>query len=235
MDPIGQAIFNFYFHNDREKLRVDSNYTEDEEIDPAHFFREKETLPALEKTAIGLCRGKVLDVGAGAGCHTLILQDMGMVVTAIDKSELASMVIKKRGVACLVTDSIFNLKGREYDTILMLMNGAGIAGTLKGLRDLFIHLKTLILPGGQILMDSTDIEYLFTEDDGSLWIDLANDQYYGEMTYTVTYRKNITATFPWLFVDFPTLAQIAAETGLEAELKFEGADDEYLARLTPKI
>jgi precorrin-6B methylase 2 len=235
MDPIGQAIFNFYFHNDTEKLRVDSNYTEDEEIDPAHFFRKKEELPALEKTAIELCRGKVLDVGAGAGCHTLILQDMGIAVTAIEKSELASMVMEKRGVASLVTDSIFNFKGQEFDTILMLMNGAGLAGTLDGLKSLFTHLKTLIHSDGQILMDSTDIQYLFTEEDGSLWIDLANDQYYGEMTYTVTYKNDISDTFPWLFVDFTTLAEIAAESGLEAELVFEGADDEYLARLTPKF
>lgn len=233
MDPIGQAIFNYYFKSDREKLRVDSNYTEDEEIDPVHFFREMGDLPMPEQKAIELCKGKVLDIGAGAGCHSLVLQGRGLEVTALDKSELASRVMTDRGVAKVVTESIFNFSAGPFDTVLMLMNGAGIAGTLTGLKALLNHLKSLISPDGQVLMDSTDIQYLFTEEDGSLWVDLANDQYYGEMTYTVTYKEEITSTFPWLFVDFETLAAIAAKTGLKAELILEGAENEYLARLSP--
>lgn len=232
MDPIGQAIHNYYFDNDIEFLDVDSNYTENEEIDPARFFREFSEMPELEKTALDLCQGRVLDVGAGAGSHALELQARGFNVTALDKSELAVGVMLQRGVSKVILEDICRFKSDSFDSILLLMNGAGIAGTTGGLKKLLKHLRSLMAPGGQILLDSTDISYLFEEEDGSVWVDLASGDYYGEMTYTVTYKKNITATFPWLFVDFETLTNIAAECGLSCELAVEGADNDFLARLS---
>ncbi len=232
MDPIGQAIHNYYFDNDIEFLDVDSNYTENEEIDPARFFREFSEMPELEKTALDLCQGRVLDVGAGAGSHALELQARGFNVTALDKSELAVGVMLQRGVSKVILEDIYRFKSDRFDSILLLMNGAGIAGTTEGLKKLLKHLRSLMAPEGQILLDSTDISYLFEEEDGSVWVDLASGDYYGEMTYTVTYKKNITATFPWLFVDFETLTNIAAECGLSCELAVEGADNDFLARLS---
>ncbi len=232
MDPIGQAIHNYYFNSDKEFLNVDSNYTEDEEIDPARFFREFDEMPDLEKTALDLCRGKILDVGAGAGCHALELQTRGFDVTALEKSEMAVDVMLQRGVLKVLHEDICRFKSDNYDTILLLMNGAGIAGTIGGLKKLLNHLKSLLSQGGQILLDSTDISYLFEEEDGSVWIDLASGDYYGEMTYTVTYKKNIVATFPWLFIDFDTLSDIAAECDFSCELVEEGADNDFLAKLS---
>lgn len=232
MDPIGQAIYNFHFHGDPEILRVDTNYTEDEEIDPAAFFRSLGEMSALEQAAIGLCRGHVLDVGAGAGCHALELQDRQMDVVALEKSELAFQVMKDRGVLHPVLGDIYHYRGETFDTILLLMNGIGIAGTLEGYGRLLDHLKGLLAPGGQILFDSSDISYLFEEEDGSQWIDLANDRYYGEMDYTVTYKEKITATFPWLYLDRETLEKIAEENGYVTEFPAEGDDNNFLARLT---
>ena len=232
MDPIGQAIHNYYFDNDKEFLDVDSNYTENEEIDPARFFREFKEMPDLEKTALDRCHGRILDVGAGAGSHALELQTRGFDVTALDKSELAVAVMLQRGIAKVIHEDIFRLKSDNFDTILLLMNGIGIAGTIEGLKKLLTHLKLLLAPKGQILLDSTDIFYLFEEEDGSVWTDLASGDYYGEMTYTVNYKKDITATFPWLFIDFETLSGIAAECGFSCELAGEGADNDFLARLS---
>lgn len=232
MDPIGQAIYNFHFHHDPEILRVDTNYTEDEEIDPAAFFRSLEEMSALEQAAIGLCRGHVLDVGAGAGCHALELQGRQMDVVALEKSELAFQVMKDRGVLHPVLGDIYHYRGETFDTILLLMNGIGIAGTLEGYGRLLDHLKGLLAPGGQILFDSSDISYLFEEEDGSQWIDLANDRYYGEMDYTVTYKERFTATFPWLYLDRETLEKIAEENGYVTEFPAEGDDNNFLARLT---
>ncbi len=232
MDPIGQAIHNYYFYSDKEFLGVDSNYTENEEIDPARFFRKFNEMPDLEKTALGLCQGRVLDVGAGAGSHSLELQARGFDVTALDKSELAVGVMLQRGVSKVILEDINRFNSDHFDSILLLMNGAGIAGTTEGLKKLLNHLKSLLAPGGQILLDSTDISYLFEEEDGSVWVDLASGDYYGEMTYTVTYKKNITATFPWLFVDFETLSDIAAACGFSCKLAGEGADNDFLAKLS---
>lgn len=232
MDTIGQAIYNFYFNKATEVISVESNYTEDEEINPAHFFRVWEDMPDTEKVALEMCRGKVLDIGAGAGCHALELQKMGMEVIALEKSELASQVMRDRGVENIVAKDIFCFSEKPFDTILLLMNGIGIAGTLSGLKVLLSHLKSILAPGGQILLDSTDISYLFEEEDGSVWYNLADENYYGEMTYTVNYLKQFTSTFPWLFIDFETLLQVAAEAGFKIELIAEGEDNQFLARLT---
>lgn len=231
MDLIGQAIFNYHFYGDQETLTIDSNYTEDEILDPRHFFRTLEMMSPLEKRALDLCRGKILDAGAGAGCHALELQKRSFRAVALEKSELACRVMTDRGVEHVMTGDIMDHSGESYDTILMLMNGAGLAGTLAGLERMLAHLKTLLAPGGQILMDSTDIMYLFREEDGSLWVDLANDNYYGEMTYTIQYRNIKGDPFPWLFVDFETLSQYAAEQGFSAEPVMEGEDNDYLVRL----
>ena len=231
MDLIGQAIFNYHFYGDEEPLIIDSNYTEDEVLDPRHFFRTSELMSLLEKRALEMCSGKILDVGAGAGCHALELQNQALLVTALEKSELACRVMTDRGVGNVVQGDIMDHSGETYDTILMLMNGAGLAGNLEGLERMLAHLKSLLAPGGQILMDSTDITYLFQEDDGSLWIDLANDNYYGEMSYTVKYRNMTGDPFPWLFVDFETLSHHAGKQGFQAELLMEGEESDFLARL----
>lgn len=232
MDPIGQAIYNYYFFYDHEKLMVESNYTDEEEIDPAYFFRTLENMPLIEKKALGLCVGKILDIGAGAGCHSLELQKNGFEVISLEKSEKAAEVMKARGVKNVLVEDIYNFRNEKFDTILLLMNGAGIAGNIAGMKKLLRHLKPMLNTQGQILMDSADINYLFFEDDGSYWIDISSEGYYGEMIYTVKYKNEHSTTFPWLYVDFSTLKRIAAEIGFNSELIEEGEEQSYLAKLT---
>ena len=165
-----------------------------------------------------------------AGCHSIVLQEKGFEVTALEQSELAAEVIKKRGIRDVVCDDIFNFSNNKYDTILLLMNGAGIGETIEGLKKLLVHLKTLLNENGQILIDSSDIKYLFEEEDGSLWIDLANPKYYGEMEYVVTYKK-LVAKFKWLFVDFDTLTKIVKSLNLKCTLIEKGEHFEYLAQI----
>jgi hypothetical protein len=231
MDPIGQAIYNYYFYADDEVIHLESNYTEGEELDPAHFFRNFDNMSIVEQKALELSTGKVLDIGAGAGCHTLELMARGLTVTALEKSELALKVMKHRGIEDIKTCDIFTYKDERYDTLLLLMNGAGIAGNMDGLKQLLKHFRELMNDGGQVLLDSSDISYLFVEDDGSMWIDLTNSGYYGEMQYTLTYKSILTTTFNWLFIDFKTLAAVAEEMGYSAELIMEGHSNDYLARL----
>lgn len=229
-DPFGQAIQDFFRKGKAPDIQVDSNYTEGESIPVSYFFRDEKQMPELEKLAIKKCKGRVLDVGAAAGCHSLILQKKGFNVTALEISQLAADVIKKRGVLKVVQENIFDYKDHKYDTILVLMNGSGIGGTMQGLEKLLIHLKSLLHEDGQILIDSSDIKYLFEEDDGSIWVDMASDKYYGEMTYDVSYKKH-QSSFQWLFVDPMKLSIVANKAGLSSTILTKGDHFDYLAQL----
>ena len=231
-DPIGQAIKDFHTKGKAADLVVNSNYTKGERIPARYFFRNEKEMPAIERTAIKNCRGKILDIGAGAGCHSLILQKKGFNVTALEISELAAEVMKTRGIQKVICDDIYSFSGDPFDTILLLMNGTGIGSTLEGLKRLLEHLRTLLTGKGQILIDSSDIRYLFEEEDGSVWIDLANNHYIGEMDYEVLYKK-LKTNFKWLFVDFDTLKTIAEEVGFQCIIQESGEHFDYLARLIP--
>ncbi len=230
-DPFGEAIHDYFEKGKAPKINVNSNYTENEEIQPSYFFRTEKEMPRLEQKALKLCKGRVLDVGAAAGCHSLILQKKGFSVTALEKSSLASETLMKRGIQRVINKDIYQFSEENFDTILLLMNGAGIGETIDGLTHLLKHLKTLLTKKGQILIDSSDISYLFKEDDGSLWTDVANPDYYGEMTYNVRYKKSATQ-FKWLFVDQDKLKQVAENAGLNYILIQIGDHYDFLARLT---
>lgn len=229
-DPFGEAIKDYYEKGKAPHLIVNSNYTEGEKIMASWFFRSEKEMPLIERTALKHCSGKILDVGSAAGCHALLLQKKGFYVTALEKSPMASEVMKKRGIQKVVCDDIMNYSENKFDTILLLMNGAGIGETLAGLEKLLTHLKSLLTEKGQIIMDSTDIKYLFEEDDGSVWIDLANERYYGEMVYEVKYKKSVSK-FKWLFVDFHTLKKVAEKLGLNCILVGNGKHFDFLAKL----
>ncbi len=229
-DAIGHAISDFYTKGKADDIIIQTNYTEDEHLSPAYFFRTGKEMPLIEKTALKLSFGKILDVGAAAGSHSLLVQERGLDVTALEKSALAAEVMKNRGIKKVVCTDLFHFHEKEFDTILILMNGTGIGGTIKGLNKMLMHLKSLLAIKGQILIDSSDISYLFYENDGSRWVDLSNDKYYGEMKYNVTY-KNITSGFNWLFVDFDTLRALTEAIGLKCERIMRGTHHDYLARL----
>lgn len=229
-DPFGAAIQDFYRTGKAASLTVNTNYTENDNIPVSYFFRTEKEMPELERTALKLSKGKILDVGAAAGCHSIVLQQQGHQVTALECSPLAGEVLRKRGISKVITGDFFAYSAARYDTILLLMNGAGIGGTIEGLKKLFIHLKQVLEDDGQVLLDSSDIKYLFEEEDGSYWIDLSNERYYGEMEYEVSY-KNHTASFPWLFVDFNTLSEIARQFGYSCTLIQHGPHYDYLAQI----
>lgn len=230
-DPIGRAIADYFKHGEAPDIKIQTNYTEGELLSPAYFFRTEDQMPEIEKTALKLCRGKVLDVGAAAGCHAFILQKTGFDVTALEKSAQAADVMNKRGIKKVVCCDVLQFNEKGFDTILLLMNGTGIGGTLHGLELLLDHLKNMLNPSGQILIDSSDISYLFDEEDGSVWIDLANNNYYGEMEYELTY-KNEKENFKWLFTDFETLSEKAAKAGMQCNQMLKGKHFNYLAQIT---
>lgn len=230
-DPMGAAIYDFHKNGTADVLRVFSSQFEEDEIPVEDLFREYDRMPELERIALDEAYGDILDVGAGSGCHSLALMKMGKSVTAIDISPLSVQVMKERGVDALQVNLYDESYGRKFDTVLMLMNGTGIIGCLDNMPAFFERMKQILKPGGSILIDSSDLRYLFEEEDGSLMIDLADD-YYGQLDYQMQYKDVLGEPFDWLYVDFETLAFYAEESGFDAELLAEGGHYDYLARLT---
>ena len=233
-DPMGAAILDYLEHGKADKLRVFSSQFDEDEIPVRTLFRTEKQMAPLERTALQLATGRILDVGAGSGCHSLALQAAGKEVEAIDISPLSVEAMRKRGVKQATQANLFNESFcGSYDTLLMLMNGSGIIGRLENLPAFFRKAKQLLRPGGSILMDSSDLRYLYEDEDGSFVIDIAGD-YYGEVDFRMQYKDIIGDPFDWLYIDFQTLSLYAAQNGFEAELVKEGKHYDYLAQLRPK-
>ena len=230
-DPMGSAIADYFAKGRAAKLRVFSSQFEEDEIPAEQLFRTFDEMPELEQEALRLASGKILDCGAGSGCHALALQEMGKEVEAIDISPLSVEVMQKRGVRQAYQINLFDENYlQKFDTILMLMNGSGIIGRLENMGAFFAKMKQLLNPGGCIYMDSSDLRYLFEDEDGSFLVDLAAG-YYGEIDFRMQYKQIKGEPFDWLYVDFQTLSYYAAENGFKAELVKEGEHYDYLACL----
>ena len=231
-DPMGAAIRDFYLTGKVSRLQVLSTMFDDDEMPVAHLFRTYDEMPPLERIAIDVSRGRVLDVGAGAGCHSLVLQQRGHDVKAIDISPLGCEVMLKRGVSDVECVNVFNpLLHGAFDTILLLMNGTGIAGKLSRLPILLNRLKELMADGAQILIDSSDLRYLYEDEEGLMNIDFG-DAYYGEVDYRMVYRGIKGAPFDWLYADPIALADCCRQCGLFCEIMAHGNHYDYLARIT---
>ena len=227
MDPMGRAIADYFKTRKADRLRVFSPMFEEDEIPLRTLFRTYKSMPGIEQKALDMAKGRTLDVGAASGCHSLVIQKKGIDVTAIDISPLSVETMKQRGVKNVREQDFFTLEGQQYDTILMLMNGIGIVGTLDRMPEFFKLLDKILAPGGQVLCDSSDISYVFEGD-------MPDMDYYGEQNFQMQYKDTIGEPFPWLYIDADTLKQGAEENGYAAEVIAEGEHYDYLARITKK-
>lgn len=228
-DPMGQAISDFQHKKPLNRLRVDSTITEDEEIDISYLFRSYKQMPLIEKKALDLCKGNVLDVGAGSGSHALHLQDKNIDVVAIDSSALSIETMLSRGVNKVEQVNFFKYSQQKFNTLLFLMNGIGIAGDLNGLNLFLAQCKSLLLEGGQVLLDSSDIIYMY-DVDGTFSTNPG--EYYGEIEYQMSYGTVLGEPFKWLYLGFELLKELAEANGFTCELVLEGEHFDYLCRLT---
>lgn len=230
-DLFGKAILDFQTNNSPEAIVTETNISEADDMDVAYLFRGYNEMPKLEKKALQLAKGKILDVGCGAGSHALYLQTKGFEVAAIDISANAVKACELRGLKNVRAQNLLDIENKKFDTILLLMNGTGIFGSLAETSKYLQKLQSLLNPDGQILIDSSDIIYMFDQaEDGSYMIP-ANG-YYGELTFTISYKNQTEEPFPWLYLDYNTLQNAAHANGFEIELVQEGKHFDYLAKLT---
>ena len=232
-DVLGTALKAYYFNkNTKNKLLTNSSISEEDELPLDYLLRDFNEMPAIEQKALKLAKGNTLDIGCGAGSHALYLQNKNLKVTAIDISEGAIEVAKDRGIKNAEVANIYNFNPDEkFDTILVLMNGTGICGKLNNLAPFLTHLSTFLNPNGQILIDSSDIIYMYEDENGDHWIDASKD-YYGEVQFWMNYQEHQSETFDWLYVDYNTLQRCAVYNNLNCELILEGDHYDYLARIT---
>jgi SAM-dependent methyltransferase len=232
-DLFGKAMYDFQTNNSPEDIITETSISEEDEMSVDYLFRSYDEMPKLEQKALQLVFGKVLDVGCGAGSHSLSLQnDRNLDVISIDISEKAIETCKLRGVKNAKVQNILDFEEEKFDTIILLMNGVGIFGKLDNCNKYLSKLKSLLNPGGQILLDSSDIIYMFDEDeDGGKWIPSNND-YYGELVFNISYKGEKEEPFDWLYLDYNTLQNAAIANGLKCELILEGGHYDYLAKLS---
>ena len=175
MDIFGKALLDYQKGNYIEDIKTFSSLNEEDTIPLPYLFRNYGEMPEIEQKALQLCRGSVLDIGCGTGSHSLYLQEKELQVTALDSSKGAIETCKQRGVKSTQNCSILDYKNQKFDTLLLLMNGIGIVGKLELLMTYLTHFKSLLNPNGQILLDSSDIIYMFDADeDGGYWIPESN-------------------------------------------------------------
>lgn len=232
-DPLGEALLDFMSGKKREFIKVHSSLGEEDNLWVKQFFRNYLEMPEVERVALSQCKGKILDVGAGAGAHSLYLQNKAYDVYPIDVSPGATKVMNERGLKNTRCKDFFNLDNEKYDTILMLMNGIGIVGAIKSLEQFFLKVSSLLNPDGVLIFDSSDIIYMFEDEIGNFELD--HETYYGEVKYTMTYNKIKGKPFKWLFIDFDTLKTVAEKCNFKAVILTKQSNNAYTCICTKEI
>ena len=225
MDIYGNALLDFHKTGKADVLWLHNSYDEPEEMPIEVFFRGEDDMPEIELKALGLCKGKVLDVGAGVGSHALLLDKKGVDVIAIDISSTAVAIMQERGVKKPVLQDFFSIT-EKYDTLLFMMNGIGLTGTLQGFENFLETAKNILNKNGQLLFDSSDISYLYDD------MPMPENQYFGEISYCYEYKNQKGNWFNWLYIDPTTLQRLSEQHGWNCKIVYHDDDDQYLAQLT---
>lgn len=217
-----------YHRGDRgATIVVHDDFAGREEHPVAYFFREPAAFAEWERIALDACRGWVLDVGAGSGCHTLALLERGVRVTALEIVPELVAIMRERGVPDVRVGSVFDFVDGPFDTVLLMMNGFGLAESLSGLTHLLERFHELVAPNGQVIADSCDLRDrvprgLSTRADG---------RYIGEIDFQLEFRGTKGGVFQQLYVDPDTLSAHASATGWSSEILCYSEGGGYLARL----
>jgi len=224
-DPMGRAIYDYSNKAHNNIIKVYSPEFFDDYIETAYLFRGYDDFPEVEQLAMQESKGEILDIGCGAGSHALHLKEQGYAVEALDISSYICDVVKKHNIKTHCVDIINFGPNKKYDTLLLLMNGLGIAGKNQLLPHFLNKLKSLLTPNGQILIESCSTDYLFDDPKDA-------EEFSGEILYQMEYEGIKGTPFHWLYLPFEKLKKVAVDNGLQAELLLEHEGSTYLAKLT---
>jgi len=226
-DVFGQALVDFYYDSFEPPLLLHNEYGPPEIIPIERYFIDYEEYSDLELFAMTQFKGKIIDVGAATGRHALHLQDLGFDVSAMDISRNCGQLMETLGVEKIIIDDIYRYQESAYDTVSMLMNGIGIAGNIKNLKQLLNHLRKILNPSGQLLVDSSDISYLYEDSE------YPENKYFGELNFHYEYKGALGDPFDWLYIDPSTLIKVTKSVGWNCQVLFEDETQAFLARLQP--
>lgn len=226
-DIFGEAAKAFYYDGDKTDIIVQSPDFDDDSISVEYLFRNYEEMPLVEQAALQNCSGKVLDVGCSVGSHSLWLQEKNFEVLGIDLSEGSVEIARKRGLEQFQVQDFYQLRKQKFDTLLFLMNGSGIIGRLKSIPEFFEQCRNLLNENGKILLDSSDLIFLFDEKPDP------SEGYYGELEFQITYKNLKSESFPWLYIDPELLYEKAQKHRFTCKIIEKGPHFDYLAELKP--
>lgn len=226
MDIYGTFLKDFYAGTLKTEVLLHNNYGDAEELPVDAFFRTLDEMPDIELYALSLCKGKILDIGAGTGTHSLVLQQKGFDVTAIEISEGACHLMALRGIKKIINQDILKYTAQKFDTLLLMMNGIGFCGYVDYLKTFLLNAKNLLNTGGQIIFDSSDVSYLYENEAPE------TSTYYGEIDYQYEYNGQKGEWFSWLYIHQSFMLKIALETGWQLQIIYVDEDDQYLGVLT---
>jgi SAM-dependent methyltransferase len=225
LNPFDLALHDYFYKGAAKKLILHNNYGEPEEMPVSVFFREDVHLTELELYALNLCQGEILDIGAGVGVHTLELQKRLLNVTALEISPKACEIMNDRGVKIVLNTSLYDTIEQTYDTLLLLMNGFGLSGKIVNVSSFLNTIKRLLKPQGQVIVDSSDVSYMYDEK--------PVDQYFGEVEFCYEYKHIVGEWFNWLYIDPSSLIKVCKENNWDCQIVFKDKQDQYLAILKP--
>jgi SAM-dependent methyltransferase len=232
--PLGAALLAY--HNGRHDalLRIDSDVFDSEDVAVRHYYRpDKDSLEDLDRRALERCTGAILDAGAGAGRHALDLQCRGHEVTAIDVAEDAVQVMLDRGISDVRQGDIFTSDLGSYDTILLLMNGIGLAGRHEDLQKLFNRFDDLLKPGGRVVFDAAGLDTEISSLDAESLSQMAMGKpHLGEVFFRLTFDDLEGSWYPWLFPTSTQVGDAAHNAGFDFTVIGRGARGAFLAEVT---
>lgn len=232
MSPYGKALLDYYQGDDSVEIiyHRDDGYSIKSPVQI--FFREESNMSKIEKKALQLCFGDVLDIGAGTGLHSLFLQNKGLNVKAIDISPETVEIMENRGVKNVECRDVYEYQDEKFDTLLMLLHGIGITGDLDGMHKFLKHAYDLTTPNGIILFDSLDVRC--TENPRHLEYHEFNrkrGRYIGEIQMKIEYKGEIGKSFKWLHIDPDTLSEEIKKTRWKCEIIHKEPSGDYLTKL----
>jgi len=234
-EPHALALLAFERGERDASILVVDDFGDTDALPARWFFRGEEEFPPLERLALDMCVGRVLDLGAGAGCHALALQERGHPVCAVEILPELVDLLHRREVADARRGSVFAPPAGQWDTVLMLMNGWGLPETLAGLERFFAVVDRLVAPGGRIIADSTDMRSFATgwRSEGGMRLALREDgRYVGEIQFQLEFGGRRGDPFSQLYVDPDTLSIIAGRAGWNVEIVGQGENGAFLSVLS---